>query len=109
MSGTIYFPNLRADGDRPVATGTKKTVSGEDKSCLDVIIQNDSLAPVTVGPVSFTRNGVSVEVTEDTVTPANNLPLPVKLSSVTGDINITAGDLNVHSTHTGVNYDSTVS
>lgn len=106
MSGTIYFPNLRADGDRPVATGTKKTVSGEDKSCLDVIIQNDSLAPVTVGPVSFTRNGVSVEVTEDTVTPANNIPLPVKLSSVTGDINITAGDLNVHSTHAGVNYDS---
>ena len=32
--------------------------------------------------------------------------MPVKLTSVTGDINITAGDLNVQSEHTGANFDS---
>lgn len=43
----------------------------------------------------FIRNGTAVDVIEDDVNPANNQPLPVKLTGVTGDINITAGDLNV--------------
>jgi hypothetical protein len=63
--------------------------------------------PVASAPVRFNLDGAEVEVTEDTVTPANNIPLPVKLTSVTGDINITAGDLNVHLSAVGVNYDST--
>lgn len=58
------------------------------------------------GPLVFTRDGVDQEVIEDTVTPSNNVPLPVKLSSVTGDINITANDLNVQTSHTGANPDS---
>lgn len=57
--------------------------------------------------VTFTKDGATVEVTEDTVTPSNNIPLPVKLTSVTGDINITAGDLNVQLSDVGANYDST--
>lgn len=57
-------------------------------------------------PVKFRLDGSVVEVLEDTVTPANNQPLPVKLTSVTGDIAITAGDLNVQLEHTGANYDS---
>jgi hypothetical protein len=61
---------------------------------------------VPATPIQFVLNGVDVEVTEDTVTPSNNAPLPVKLTSVTGDINITAGDLNVQMDSTGVNYDS---
>ena len=59
------------------------------------------------GPVKFIKDGVIEDVTEDTVTPANNLPLPVKITSTTGDINITANDLNVQLTHIGVNADST--
>lgn len=58
------------------------------------------------GPINFQYNGVDTPVIEDTVTPANNRPLPVKLTSVTGDINITAGDLNVQLSHSGVNFDS---
>lgn len=58
------------------------------------------------GPLQFVKDGTSVTVNEDTVTPANNRPLPVKLTDVTGDINITAGDLNVQLTHTGANPDS---
>jgi hypothetical protein len=57
-------------------------------------------------PVKFRLDGAVVEVVEDTVTPANNQPLPVKLTSLTGDINITAGDLNVQLTHTGGTPDS---
>jgi len=61
----------------------------------------------TSGPILFTLDGVDQEVTEDTVTPANNFPLPVKLTGVTGDVLITAGDLNVQLTHLGVNADVT--
>ena len=57
--------------------------------------------------IQFKKNSALVDVTEDTVTPSNNIPLPVKLSSVTGDINITAGDLNVQLSHSGANFDST--
>jgi len=55
---------------------------------------------------TFVLDGSNQVVTEDTVTPANNAPLPVKLTGVTGDVNITAGDLNVQSSHVGANFDS---
>jgi hypothetical protein len=61
---------------------------------------NGALYTDDQGTVKFNRDGSTIEVLEDTVTPANNRPLPVKLSSVTGDINITAGDLNVATSHT---------
>lgn len=59
-----------------------------------------------VGPIQFRKDGSVVEVVEDTGTPANNQPLPVKLVSTSGDINITAGDLNVQLDHTGASFDS---
>ena len=60
-----------------------------------------------VGPVKFVKDGMTVDVNEDTITQSNNAPLPVKLIGTTGPINITAGDLNVQLSHAGVNYDST--
>lgn len=66
-----------------------------------------SLSSVTAGPIAFQLNGVQTTVVEDTVVPGNNTPLPVKLTSVTGDINITAGDLNVQLSDIGVNADKT--
>ena len=71
---------------------------------------DDTGSPIIVsssGPVAFVKNGSNQNVTEDTVTPANNNPLPVKLTSVTGDINITAGDLNVQLSDQGLNPDVT--
>jgi hypothetical protein len=64
---------------------------------------------ITLSPfdLQFERDGSSQKVIEDTVTPANNVPLPVKLSSITGDINITANDLNVQLSHNAANPDST--
>lgn len=55
---------------------------------------------------SFTKNGSTVTVVEDTSTPANNVPLPVKLCGITGDITITAQNLNVQTSHTGASPDS---
>lgn len=62
---------------------------------------------ITPGPIQFVLDSANTIVTEDTVTPSNNTPLPVKLTSVTGDINITANDLNVQLSHLGANADST--
>jgi hypothetical protein len=59
------------------------------------------------GPLQFVKDSAAVTVIEDTVDPSNNQPLPVKLTDVTGDINITAGDLNVQLSHTGATPDST--
>lgn len=54
----------------------------------------------------FVRDGAAQQVVEDTAVPANNIPLPVKLTGVTGDLIITAQNLNIQSTHTGANPDS---
>jgi outer membrane murein-binding lipoprotein Lpp len=73
---------------------------------ISMKVDLDGNLVVSQGPIQFIRNGLVEEVEEDTVTPANNRPLPVKLSSVTGDINITANDLNVQTSHDAVNFDS---
>jgi hypothetical protein len=54
----------------------------------------------------FLLNGVEQLVTEDTVTPANNRPLPVKLESTAGEVTINAGNLYVQTSHTGATPDS---
>lgn len=49
MSNVLYFPNLRAAGDRPTATGTVVTdASTVDKTCLDVFARNDAVNPLYV-------------------------------------------------------------
>lgn len=63
----------------------------------------DGNIQTTSSNVGFLKDGVSVSVTEDTVDPSNNIPLPVKLTGVTGDVNITAGDLDVDITAFGAN------
>jgi len=70
------------------------------------VVNADGSLPISSGPIQFIKDGSTETVTEDTGTPANNLPLPVKLTSVTGDINITAGDLNVQTSHIGASADS---
>jgi len=61
----------------------------------------------TQGPLKFVLDAATVVVNEDTITPSNNIPLPVKLMGVTGPINVTAGDLNVQLTDVGPNADVT--
>jgi len=70
------------------------------------IVSSTGSLELTSTPIKFNLDGAEQEVTEDTATPSNNAPLPVKLTSATGDINITAGDLNVQTSHTGASFDS---
>lgn len=55
-----------------------------------MVVTNDGF------PYQFILDGVPVDVTEDTVDPLNNKPLPVKLTNFDGDIQITASQLNVN-------------
>lgn len=55
-----------------------------------------TLATIANNPVQFNLNGTATNVSQDTVTPANNRPLPVKLIDFAGDISITASQLNVN-------------
>jgi len=55
-----------------------------------------TLASIANNPVQFNLNGTATNVAQDTVTPANNRPLPVKLIDFAGDISITASQLNVN-------------
>lgn len=57
--------------------------------------------------IEFLKDGVPTSVSEDTVTPANSVPLPVTLYGLTGQINVTAGDLNVQLSDQGANPDVT--
>ena len=49
----------------------------------------------TSGPIQFKLDGAAQEVIEDTVTPANNIPLPVKLLDVAGEVKVNASNLNL--------------
>jgi hypothetical protein len=71
------------------------------------VVDDEGNLAISSGPVRFVKNGFPIEVREDSLDPSNNVPLPVKLTSVTGDINITANDLHVQLSHTGPNYDAT--
>lgn len=51
------------------------------------------------GPIQYVLDGADTDVTEDTVTPANNRPLPVKIIGAAGEVQITAGSLEVALDH----------
>lgn len=54
-----------------------------------------SLTGSPTAAIVFTRDGSAQEVIEDTVTPANNRPLPVKLQDFSGDMILNAANLNL--------------
>lgn len=64
-----------------------------------VINADGTLFTSSAGDLTYRRDAVSTFVSEDTVTPANSRPLPVKLVGVTGDLTITASQLNVELSH----------
>lgn len=69
-----------------------------------------SLAAVISPPIQIqvTSGGVTNDTTviDDLDTPANTVPIPVRLHGVGGQINLTANDINIHTSHTGANPDS---
>lgn len=62
-------------------------------------------SPVQINVVSGGTT-TATPVTEDLDTPANTVPLPVRLYGVSGTLAITASDLNVSLSHAGANPDS---
>lgn len=94
---------LSADIDSPIADGD----TFEILRPVSLTLGADGTFTVSSGPVQFVKDGVPTQVNEDTVVPGNNEPLPVKLTSTGGDINITAGDLNVQLSDQGANADVT--
>lgn len=54
---------------------------------------------------TFLKDNAEQIVTEDTVNPANNRPLPVKLTGLDGDVKITADNLNLDTQSEGI-YDA---
>ena len=67
---------------------------------------------ITSGPIQFNRDTgggpIATTVSEDTVTPANNRPLPVQLTDFSGDMVLNAANLNleVQLDHNSANPDS---
>jgi hypothetical protein len=118
FEGTAANPHFSAmvldapDADTIILGSTLPVlpVSGDEFFVLRHVVplyDEDGTLSVSSGPIQFIRDSLNQQVIEDTVDPSNNVPLPVKLTSVTGDINITAGDLNVQLTDTGANPDIT--
>ena len=99
-----------------IGVSTNKLTLGEDLSAapsagdafslMRYISPSVNSAGALAMSMSFIRNGVSQNVIEDTVTPANNRPLPVKIESTSGEVTINAGDLDVNINHDGANYSS---
>lgn len=69
-----------------------------------------SLASVISPPIEIkvTSGGVTTNtpVKDDLDTPANTVPIPVRLHGLSGKINLTAEDIDIHTSHTGANPDS---
>lgn len=61
----------------------------------------------TAGAMKILKNGVVTQVAKDTVVPANTVPVPVDIVTGSGtSINITAGDIDIHTSSEGTNFDS---
>src|SRR5574337_99527 len=99
MANQNFFANLKAQDERAIQTGTIVADDlGNDHIAGDVFVRNDANNPIAVtsqnSPIRYNLDGVETEVSEDTATPANSTPLPVKvLDGVIVVSNPGAGDL----------------
>lgn len=90
-----------ADNFKILPISDVKPTAGMDASIMGWVSQRVDATGAAISssaPIKFVLDGVDTEVLEDTVTPANNRPLPVKLTGFTGDITVTANQLDVSTT-----------
>ena len=74
-------------------------------------VEIDTAVPANNKPLPaglyIQKDGVIYPVTKDTTTPSNTLAIPVEIVGTVGqEITITAGDINVQTSHLGANADS---
>ncbi len=62
---------------------------------------------ITAANIAIDLDGSSTNVAKDTSTPSNTVAVPVEIVSASGsEVTITAGDINIQSTHLGASHDS---
>lgn len=70
-------------------------------------VEADGSLTISQGPIQINKDGSVLEITKDTSTPANTVAMPVEIVSASGStVTITAGDINIQSSHLGANFDS---
>ena len=110
INGIIYVISEVIDVDNVKLTEIPVANVADSVSVMKMVqlsLAADGSLIVTSGPVRFVRDGISTEVQIDTSFPANTRALPVELVAASGDINVTAGDINVQLSHNAANPDST--
>lgn len=106
-----YEVDVTEVGANNIVLGQTLPVAPSPGDTFDILRQT-SLTLTSSGGLSsvntFILDGSNQPVTEDTVTPANNRPLPVKLTGFDGDVAINAANLNmeVQLDHDSANPDS---
>ena len=108
VTETVEEDTADSTNNRALPTQTFLNVDGVQTPLLrdTATPANDIAMP---SQMYFDRDGVPQRIIKDTAFPANTRALPVELVSTTGveaTINVTTGDLNVATTHTGANPDS---
>lgn len=94
--------DIRDLTDGAVDPGVDRVKIGDGTDTLEVNADGSiNVNSTAQGPIKFINSGAAVVSVEEDVA-----PLPVKLQSLGGDINVTAGDLNVQLDHTGATFDS---
>lgn len=103
-------PNYTASGDLNVVVNGSGPIEYELDGITTVVSQ-DTVTPSNSNPLPanlfIQKNGQNLPVSKDTVTPSNTNPVPVEIVSGSGtEINITAGDIDIHTSSEGTNFDS---
>lgn len=95
----------------PISVSTSTGPSTFIQDGAQQVVTEDTVTPANNAPMPsklfIQKDGQPLPVTKDTGTPANNVAVPVELVGASGPINITAGDLNVQLTDLGSNFDRT--
>lgn len=96
-----------SDGNLTISSGPVQYI----KDAAVVSTEIDTAVPANNMPLPTAlytmKDGVIYPVSKDTGTPSNTHSIPVEIVGVNGtEINITAGDINVQTSHLGANADS---
>lgn len=92
--------------NKPFPTKVFVEVNGDQLSLVRDDGDPTNNIPLPAG-LYFFKDGNIIPVNKDTGTPANTAAIPVEIVSASGtEINITAGDIDIHTTDLGVNFDA---
>ena len=122
LAGSLEFAPIITDTYLPMrhitltldSSGSLVTSSGPIQFVQDAVttmVEEDTVVPANnkalPSALFVHKDGVQYPVNKDTVTPSQTLAIPVEIVGADGTvINITAGDINVQTSHVGPNADS---